>query len=101
MVRGSTLDTSSANWNVDLDSGSELCTSKLFIFRLASLYNGNGKKFLVSFSIYVKTIEYLLFSFFVSLMSSVTLLPKEFSGSNKWSWMLEFPSDNICPLVNL
>jgi hypothetical protein len=28
-------------------------------------------------------------------MSSMTLLPQEFSSSNEWSWMLEFPTYNI------
>jgi hypothetical protein len=34
-------------------------------------------------------------------MSSVTFLPKEFSGSDKWSGVLEFPSDDVGPLVQL
>lgn len=32
-------------------------------------------------------------------MSCVTFLPEEFSSSNERSWMLEFPSDNVSPLV--
>lgn len=100
MVRGSTLDTSATNWDVNFYSCSELGTSKLLILRLASLYNWDSKKLLVSLGIDIKDIEYLLLCFLISLMSSMTLLPEEFSCSNKWSWVLEFPSDNVSPLVN-
>ena len=30
----------------------------------------------------------------------MALLPKELSRSNKWSWMLELPPDNVTPLVH-
>ena len=29
----------------------------------------------------------------------MSFLPKEFSGSDEWCWILEFPSNNIGPLV--
>jgi hypothetical protein len=32
-------------------------------------------------------------------MSSMTFLPKEFSSSNEGSRVLEFPSDNVSPLI--
>jgi len=34
-------------------------------------------------------------------MSCVALLPQELSCSDERSWMLELPSDDICPLVQL
>ena len=32
-------------------------------------------------------------------MGGVTFLPEEFSRSNEGGWVLEFPTDYVCPLV--
>lgn len=32
-------------------------------------------------------------------MRGVTLLPKELSGPNEWSWVLELPSHDVGPLI--
>jgi hypothetical protein len=34
-------------------------------------------------------------------MGCVTLLPQELTSSQKWSGVLEFPSDNVGPLIQL
>ncbi len=34
-------------------------------------------------------------------MRSVTFLPEEFPGSNEGSWVLEFPSHDVGPLIQL
>ena len=32
-------------------------------------------------------------------MSGMALLPQKLSSSDKWSWMFEFPPNNVGPLV--
>jgi hypothetical protein len=49
----------------------------------------------------VKVIKHLFLSLIESGMSSVAFLPKELSGSDEGSWMLELPPDDIGPLVEL
>ena len=34
-------------------------------------------------------------------MGGMTFLPEELSGSDEWGWVLEFPSDDVSPLVEL
>ena len=62
-------------------------------------YDGNGEKFFINSSIKIQNLVNFSMSFFNISKSSVTLLPKEFSRSQKWSWMFEFPTDNITPLI--
>lgn len=38
-------------------------------------------------------------SLFFGLVGSVTFLPQEFSGTNERCGMLEFPADDITPLI--
>ena len=49
----------------------------------------------------MKVVKHLLLSFFKSCMSSMTFLPKELSSSDEWSRMLELPSHNVRPLIQL
>jgi hypothetical protein len=95
LMRGSTLDSSSTDWDVDLSGCREVSTSESFIIRLGSLNNWNCKEFFVDLSISIKDRVNMICCLLFINVSGVTLLPKELSGSDERSGVLELPSNNV------
>ena len=98
-MRCCTLNSSSTYRNINLSCCCKISSSKSFINWFFPLNNWNSKKLFIAICISIKNSMNHLGSILFISVSSMTLLPKEFSSSNKWSWMFKFPSDNVWPLV--
>lgn len=93
------LYTSSTYWNINLSCCCEISSSKSFINWFFTLNNWNSKELFVAICISIKNSMNHFGSILFISVSGMTLLPKEFSGSNKWCWVLKFPSNYVWPLV--
>ncbi len=94
------LNCSSIFSNKSFASGSEICTTKFFKLTFYSLDYRNAKNISINFLINIQNFENKFRTFFFGLMGSMTFLPKKLSGSDEWSWMFEFPSNYIGPLID-
>ena len=99
VVRGSCLNSSSIFWNPSLHSWSLQASWEFLRFSLDSFANGHSKNLLVNSVVELKIIKHLKLSFFEGSMGSVSFLPKEFTSSDEGSWMFEFPTNNVSPLI--
>jgi len=95
LMGSSSLNSSSTDWYIYLCCSSKICTWESLINRFSSFDDWNSHQIFIAGSIDLKTIHDLFCCTFFSRMSSMSFLPEEFSCSNKWSWMFEFPSNDI------
>ena len=100
-VRGTTLDTTASGGNVALHGGGVGTTGKLLLLRLLTLDHGNGQELLIDAGVQVQNLDDLLMGSILGQMSSVALLPQELTGSQERLGVLELPSHNGVPLVEL
>ena len=82
-----------------LDSRCLESSWKFLRFSLDSFADWNGKNLLIDQMIEFKVVIHFLFSFFKSGVGGMAFLPKELSGSNEGSGVLELPSDDVGPLI--
>ena len=101
LMRGGTLDSSSTDWDIDLSSSCEICSGKSLISGLLSSDDWDGKHLLVAPGILVKDTHYETGGTVCCCMGCMAFLPQELSRPDERSWMLELPSDNIGPLIEL
>lgn len=99
IVRCGTLNCSSILWNHCLNCCSVVATWKLLQLTLLAFYHWNCEYFFISTLVELKNVQSLCIGLLLGGMGSVTFLPQEFSCSDEWSWMLELPSDDVCPLI--
>lgn len=100
-VRRCCLYTSTCSGDEAFDSGSEVGTGEFLINRLGAFDYGYGEKFLVYIGIPIKDLEDFFRGLLLSQMRCVAFLPEELARSDERHWMLELPSDNVVPLVQL
>lgn len=100
-VGGTTLDTTTGGGDVALNGGGVETTGELLLLGLLTLDNRNSQKFLVDTSIEVEDCHNLLVSTLLGQVGCVTLLPQELSGSEERLGVLELPTDDGVPLVEL
>ena len=99
IMRGSTLNASTTDRHVNFDSCGIVSACKSLLIWLPSSYNRDSKKIFVSLGVDLKNLVDKFICFFFSSMRSVAFLPKEFPCSDERSRVLEFPSDDIRPLI--
>jgi hypothetical protein len=93
------LDASAANRHIQLYSRRVFGTCKALVLTLAAFNNWNSKQLVVNGGIVIENISYKHVGLIVCCMSSVTLLPEELARSNEGRGMLEFPANDVRPLV--
>mmetsp|Transcript_35021 Transcript_35021/g.53759 ORF Transcript_35021/g.53759 Transcript_35021/m.53759 type:complete len:601 (-) Transcript_35021:128-1930(-) len=101
LMGSSSLDATAGNWHVDLHRSGEESTSELLILRLLSLDAGDSQEILVDVGVIVEDLENPLGGVLLVSVGSVALLPEELAGSDEGSGVLELPSDDVSPLVDL
>ena len=95
------LDTSADGGNETLDGGRVVCARELLVDGLGTLDDRNGKELLVDGRIVVQNLHDFLASLLLGHVCGVTLLPQELSRTEERHGVLELPSDNVVPLVEL
>jgi hypothetical protein len=100
-VGGSGLNTSTRSRHKGFNSGGVISSREFFIFSLFAGNDRNSQQFFIDFLVEIQNVHDFSGSFFFGSKDSVTFLPEEFSGSDKGCGLFEFPSDHICPLVEL
>ena len=100
VMRCSTLDTSTTDRDVELDSCRVLSTGKSFILGLVTTDDGDGEKLFVDVSVDFLDLELELGCALASSVSGVTFLPEELTCADERCGVLELPSDHIGPLVS-
>jgi hypothetical protein len=100
-VGGTTLNTTAGSRYISFDGSGVETPSELLLFSLLTLYNRDGQELLVDLRIVVENLQNLLMSALLSKMCGVALLPKEFTGTKERLGVLELPSNDGVPLVEL
>ena len=93
------MDASATNRHVQLYSCCVFCTCKALVLTLAAFNNWNCKQLVVNGGVVIEDISYKHVGLIVGSVSSVSLLPEELARSNEGRGMLEFPANDVCPLV--
>lgn len=101
MVGSSGLDTSAGGGDETFHSGGVITTGKLFLLGLFTGDDGHSEDILVDLSVELKNVEDFLVSIGLVKEGGVAFLPEEFSGTEERLRVLEFPSDDRVPLVEL
>ena len=99
-MRSGTLDSSAADWDVDLSGRCVIGTSKRLLTRLLASDDWNSQQLLVAARIGLKNAQDKGRGVLLCCVSCVALLPQELSRPNERSWMLELPSDHVGPLID-
>ncbi|KAI3481826.1 hypothetical protein L1887_55534 [Cichorium endivia] len=100
-VRCRGLDTSADSGNETLNGGCVVCARELLVDSLLTFDNGNSEQLLVDGSVVVQDLQNLLAGLCLSHVRGVTLLPQELSRAKERNGVLELPSHNVVPLVEL
>lgn len=98
-MRSSSLDSSSVFRYPGLDSRGSVSSREFLGFSLDSFANWNCQNLLINSEVELQIIVHFFLSLLVSCMSGMTFLPQKFTGSDERGGVLEFPSDNVSPLV--
>ena len=99
IVTGSSLNSTTIFIDPSLNGWSTISTWEFLWFGFDTFNDWNSQKFFISFGIEFQIGVHLLFSFLKGGMGSVSFLPQEFSCSDEWGWVFEFPSDDVSPLI--
>lgn len=100
-VGGTTLDTTTGGGDVALNGGGVETSGELLLLGLLTLDDGDGQKFLVDTSIEVEDCHNLFVGTLLGQVGRVALLPQELSSSEERLGVLELPTDDGVPLVEL
>jgi hypothetical protein len=100
-VGRTTLNTTAGSRDISFNGGGVETTSKLLLLRLLTLHNRDGQELFVDLRIVIENLQNLLMSTLLSKMRGVTLLPKKFTGTKERLRVLELPSNDGVPLVEL
>jgi hypothetical protein len=100
-MRGTTLNGTTSGGDESLDSSSVQTTSKSFLLGLDTLHNRKSKVIGVNLGIQIQDLTNFNISFLLGQVSSVTFLPQELASTKERLRVLEFPSNNRAPLVDL
>lgn len=98
---GGSLDTSTSGRNETLNGGGEQSTGKLLLLGLLTLDDGHSQQLAVDLLVVVENGHDLVLGLLEGQVSSVALLPQELSSSQEGLGVLELPSHNRVPLVEL
>ena len=99
VMRGCTLDASATNRHVQFHSCCVFCTCKALVLTFSALNYRNCKQIFVDCSVMIKNCSNKNVGLIVCCVSSVALLPEKFARSNEGRGMLEFPANDVRPLV--
>jgi hypothetical protein len=99
VMRGCTLDASATNRHVQFYSCCVFCTCKALVLTLSALNYRNCKQIFVDCSVMIKNCSNKNVGLIVCCVSSVALLPEKLARSNEGRGMLEFPANDVRPLV--
>lgn len=95
------LDTSAGGRDETLYSGGVITTRKLFLLRLFTGDNWHSEDIFIDLSVELENVENFLVSICFVEEGGVAFLPEEFSGTEERLRILEFPSDDRVPLIEL
>ncbi|KAH0389325.1 prolyl-tRNA synthetase, partial [Aureobasidium melanogenum] len=100
-VRGTSLDTTASGGNETFDGGGVVGTGELLSDGLAALDDGDCQQLVVNSLVVVENLKNLLASVLLGHVSGVTLLPQELARTDEGHGVLELPTDDVVPLVEL
>lgn len=101
VVGSSGLDTSARGGDETFHSGGVITTGKLFLLGLFTGDDGHSEDIFVDLSVELENVEDFLVSIGLVEEGGVAFLPEELSGTEERLRVLEFPSNDRVPLVEL
>lgn len=100
-VRGRTLNSTAGGGDEALDGSCVETPGELLLLGLNAGDDGHGEELLVHSSVEVEDLEHLLVRFRLGQMRGVALLPQELASTEERLWVLELPTDDAVPLIEL
>mmetsp|Transcript_34071 Transcript_34071/g.71682 ORF Transcript_34071/g.71682 Transcript_34071/m.71682 type:complete len:431 (+) Transcript_34071:797-2089(+) len=101
VMRRRSLNGTTRNGNVSLDSRRGVSSGKLLLLRLHSWHHGNGQKLLIYPTIQIQRLFHHNIRILKGSMGRVSLLPQKFARAQERRGILELPSHDVGPLVQL
>lgn len=101
VMRSGSLDSTTIGGDVTFDGCGVVASRELLALRLASLDDGNRQQIFVDRAVQLQNVEDFLVGLFLGGERGVSLLPQELSASEEGNRVLELPTNDVRPLVEL
>ena len=99
IMTGRALDRSPRAINVGFDSSGDMPAGETLHLRLAALDDWDGEQVFVDLLVEIEVVTDHFLGFVVGGVGGVAFLPQEFPGAEEGGGVLEFPTDDVAPLV--